>query len=285
MRKSLVARLKKNGRLYIIGALILLIGIPLYQFLLLLPQGYSVEQAAVTRAAIVPYLQWIGSHVALYLGARLLLILAFLALVSLPFSLFRIIVAQELVASEEMRNEEVDGDDDEEQEAGRGENGEDEKTEVDEPVEAWRGKGFVVLAAWTGLPGIVLFLLGTLASAIYFAVAGSSLGSHASPPDGFFTIAAILSIIANTIGEGLIALSCFFFGVVIARRGARLWPGVWVAFGYAALVVAALLIVAAVAVAGVPTQSQGTLGTLAVFLFALWVLWLGIMLARLKPEA
>lgn len=274
MQKTLLSKLKSNGRFYIIGALILLIGIPLYQSLLLLPQGYGNVQAAVASGVFVPYLQWIGSHTALYLGSRLLLVLAFLALISLPFSLFRIIVAQELVASEEIPSEEEseqDRDDGEEQDV--------------ESVEAWRGKGFVVLAAWTGLPGIVLVFLGTLASAMYFAVVGGSLGSHASLPGGFFTITGMLTIISNTIGDGLIALSCFFFGVVIARRGMRLWPGVWITFGYAALLVGALLIVASISVASAPTQSQGTLATLAVFLFALWALWLGIMLARLKAES
>lgn len=275
MQKSLLARLKANGRLYIAGALVLLFGIPLYQYLLLLPQGFSNEQAALARGTFVPYLQWIASHAALYLGSRLLLILAFLSLISLPFSLFRIIVAQELLAGEEIQ------DDDEEDNA---EDAEDDEQEA-KPVEAWRGKGFVVLAAWKGLSGIALFLPATLASAVYFVVMGSSLGTHSVLPGDFLSITSILTILSNTVCYGLIALSCFFFGVVIARRGVRLWPGVWIAFGYAAIVVAALLIIAAVAVASAPTQSQGILGTLAVILFALWVLWLGVMLARLKPEA
>src|SRR5579872_7141516 len=100
MKKSLLARLQRNGRYFIAGALLLLIGIPLYQYLLLIPQGYNNAQAAVAQSAFLPYLYWIANHVALFLGSRLLLVLAFLALVSLPFTLFRVIIAQELIGSE-----------------------------------------------------------------------------------------------------------------------------------------------------------------------------------------
>ena len=60
---------------------------------------------------------------------------------------------------------------------------------------------------------------------------------------------------------------------------------VQLAFGYLALAVAALLSGSAVAVASFPTQGQAVLTSPAILLFALWLLWLGIMLVRLKPEA
>jgi len=283
MKKTLLARLQRNGRFSIAGALLLLIGIPLYQYLLLIPQGYNNAQAAIAQNAFLPYLYWIANHVALFLGSRLLLFVAFLALVSLPFTLFRVIIAQELIGSEEADEQTQDV---AEQDAGNHDKDKDDAEEQDAaPAEAWRGKGYAVLAAWMGLAGITLFLLGTLASAIYFTVVGSALNPHSSLPGSFLLITGILTIIANTAGDGLIGLSCFFFGIVIARRGTRLWPGIWIAFGYAALAVAALLIVSAIAVASAPTQAQGTLATLSVLLFALWVLWLGIMLASLKAEA
>lgn len=289
MKKTFLARLQRNGRFYITGALLLLIAVPLYQYLLLLPQGYNSAQNAVAQHTFLPYLYWIANHVAIFLGSRLLLVLAFLALISLPFTLFRVIIAQELIGSEDagaqVQNEKEqsgDTDDHNEEDDNQDENADKQATA---PTEAWRGKGYAVLAAWTGISGIILFLLGTLASAIYFAVVAGALTPRSPLPGNFLLITSILAIIANTAGDGLIGLSCFFFGVVIARRGTRLWPGIWIAFGYAALPVAALLIIAAISVASAPTQTQGALATLSVLLFALWVLWLGIMLASLKAEA
>lgn len=289
MKKTFLARLQRNGRFYIAGALLLLIGVPLYQYLLLLPQGYNSAQNAVAQHTFLPYLYWIANHVAIFLGSRLLLVLAFLALISLPFTLFRVIIAQELIGNEDVgahvQNEKEQGGDTDnhnEEDDNQDENADKQATA---PTEAWRGKGYAVLAAWTGISGIILFLLGTLASAIYFAVVASALTPRSPLPGNFLLITGILAIIANTVGDGLIGLSCFFFGVVIARRGTRLWPGIWIAFGYAALPVAALLIIAAISVASAPTQAQGALATISVLLFALWVLWLGIMLASLKAEA
>jgi len=135
-----------------------------------------------------------------------------------------------------------------------------------------------------GLLGIILYTFGTLASAIYLAIVSSAFSAHTTTPANFAAIAGALSILSNTIGSGLLALSCLFFGAVIARRGLKLWPGVWVAFGYTALAVAALLSGSAVAVASAPTEGQAALTTPAILLFALWVLWFGIMLVRLKSE-
>lgn len=289
MKKTFLARLQRNGRFYIAGALLLLIGVPLYQYLLLLPQGYNSAQNAVAQHTLLPYLYWIANHIALFLGSRLLLVLAFLALISLPFTLFRVIIAQELIGSEDANTQAQNEDQQDEKEQEADTDAQDEKDDIQDEhankqAEAWRGKGYAVLAAWTGAVGIMLFLLGTLVSAIYFAVVANALTPRSPLPGNFLLITSILAIIANTAGDGLIGLSCFFFGVVIARRGTRLWPGIWIAFGYAALPVAALLIIAAISVASAPTQTQGALATLSVLLFALWVLWLGIMLSNLKAE-
>jgi hypothetical protein len=89
---------------------------------------------------------------------------------------------------------------------------------------------------------------------------------------------------ANTVGIGLLALAALFFGAMIARRGLHLWPGIWVAFGYTSLAVAALFSGSAIGVASAPATGQASLTTPAVLLFALWVLWFSIMLVRLKPE-
>src|SRR5205085_7112275 len=211
-------------------------------------------------------------------------------LLSLPFTLFRIIVAQEILGreEEESETEEVE----EAEEEGETEDEDKEEKESDGmPAFAWRGKGFAVVAAWAGLFGIILFVLGTLASTIYLYVLAASLAAPVSQhlaatncaPD-CTGLSSTFSVIANTAGIGLLAISCLFFGAVIARSGRNLWPGAWVAFGYMALAIAAVLSGSAVEIASAPIAGQAALTTPAILLFAIWVLWFGIMLVRLKPE-
>jgi hypothetical protein len=151
------------------------------------------------------------------------------------------------------------------------------------PADAWRGKGFAVLAAWSGLLSLIFYVLGTLAGTIYLMVIGSTFSASTGLPANFSTLTSTFNIIPNTLGGGLLALASLFFGALIARSGRKLWPGIWVAFGYMALAVAALLSGSAVAVASAP-ESQAAFTTPATLLFALWALWFGIMLVRLKPE-
>ena len=260
MKRSFLSKLHANGIYYLIGALLLIAGVPLYQFVVLLPQGYSDALAFADQGAFTPYLLWVENHTGQFLGYRGLLVIAFATLISLPFTLFRVIVAQEIFGRE------------------------DEVTETDTmPANAWRGKGFTVLAAWSGLLGIMFYTLGTLASTTYLSVVSNSFTSHTAIPDNFSANLDTLAFVANVIGIGLLALSCLLFGAMIARSGRNLWPGVWIAFGYTALAVAALLSASAVAVASTPT-GQTALTTPAILLFALWVLWFGIILVRLKPE-
>jgi len=271
-KRTFLTKLRVNGAYYIIAALLLLVGVPLYQLFVLLPQGYADALTSAAKGSFSTYLLWIGQHPGQFLGYRALLVISFAVLLSLPFTLFRIIVAQEILGQEEEEeNEEAT------EAAGT-------QTADGMPAYAWRGKGFAVLAAWLGLLGIILYTFGTLASAIYLAIVSSAFSAHTTTPANFAAIAGALSILSNTIGSGLLALSCLFFGAVIARRGLKLWPGVWVAFGYTALAVAALLSGSAIAVASAPTEGQAALTTPAILLFALWVLWFGIMLVRLKSE-
>ena len=60
--------------------------------------------------------------------------------------------------------------------------------------------------------------------------------------------------------------------------------GLGLAFGYVALAIAALMSGSAVEVAFAPTTGQAILSTPAILLFALWVLWFGVMVVRLEPE-
>src|SRR5436853_4936181 len=210
-KRTFLTKLRINGAYYLIGALLLLAGVPLYQLLVLLPQGYADALASAGKGSFSSYVLWIGHHLSQFLGYRALLVISFAVLLSLPFTLFRIIVAQEILGQEE---------------EGMGEETKEiESTETQTPdgmpEYAWRGKGFAVLAAWSGLLSIILYTLGTLASAVYLAVVSSTFSAHTATPGNFSTVASVLSIIANTIGGGLLALSCLFFGAIIARRGLR----------------------------------------------------------------
>jgi hypothetical protein len=272
MKRTFLSKLHRNGAYYLVGSLLLLLGVPLFQALVLIPQGYSDAQAASQSGHFTTYLMWIGSHTGQFVVYRMLLMIAFAFLFSLPFTLFRIIVAQEILEPEgeaEDPQQEVE---------------EEEKSEAERagalPTDAWRGKGYAVIAAWSGLFGIILYALGTLTGTIYIVGITSSLLT----PDGFPTLTSAFNIITNTVGGGLLALACLFFGAVIVSRGLNLWPGIWIAFGYLALALAALFSGSAVGTAGTPTGGQAGLTTAAILGFAIWVLWFGVMLVRLKPE-
>jgi len=277
MKRTFLSRLHRNGVYYLLGALLLLLGVPLFQLLALIPQGYSDALAASASGHFGAYLAWINSHTVSFVAYRIVLALAFGLLFSLPFTLFRIIVAQEILGS----GEELEEEESPQQETAE----EKEKETAGEgalPGDAWRGKGYAVIAAWSGLFGILLYVLGTLAGTIY--AVGVAASFSASLPDSFSTFSSLFTISTNTAGGGLLALACLFFGAVIARRGLNLWPGIWVAFGYAALALAALFSGSAVATANSPLGGQAALTTAAILGFALWVLWFGVMLVRLRPE-
>ena len=276
MKRTFLSKLHRNGLYCTAGALLLLLGVPLYQFLVLTPSGYS--NALVTQSSA---LHWINTHIPLFAGYRALLIAGFAFIISLPFTLFRIIVAQEILGREEDEQ-------DEKEEATAGQQEVKDQTVHDQaegmPEFAWRGKGYAVLAAWSGLFGLLLFAAGTFASTLYLIGSAASLPATASNLDNAAPLAGLFAIITFTVGGGLLALSCLFFGAVIARSGLHLWPGMWVAFGYMALALAALFGASATEVSFAPEASQALLTTPAILLFAVWVLWFGIMLARLKPE-
>ncbi len=274
MKRTYVSKLHINGTYYLIGAVLLLLGVPLYQALVLIPQGYSDALTSTGKGLFTPYLAWLGNHLVEFLGYRALLFLAFAFLITLPFTLFRIIIAQELLGREE--GESDDNTDNEETELTATEDG--------MPADAWRGKGFAVLAAWSGFLGILIYILGTVGSSIYLTITVNGFTLHSATPSNFSTLSSVFTIMANTVGGGLLALACLFFGAIIARSGRSLWPGVWVAFGYVAVATGALLSGSAVGVVSTPVEGQAVLTTPAILLFALWVLWFAIMLLRLKPE-
>lgn len=291
MKRTYVSKLHINGTYYLSGAALLLLGVPLYQSLVLIPQGYSDALASTGKGLFTSYLAWLGSHSVQFLGYRVILLLAFAFLITLPFTLFRIIIAQELLGREEEDTvKSSESKDEEEAPHEPGDNTENEETALSAtedgmPVDAWRGKGFAVLAAWSGFLGMLFYILGTFASSIYLAITVNGFTIHSTTPSNFSALASTFTIIANTVGGGLLALACLFFGAIITRSGRNLWPGVWVTFGYVAVATGALLSGSAVGVVSTPVEGQAVLTTPAILLFALWALWFAIMLLRLKPEA
>lgn len=286
MKSTFLAKLQRNGILYLIGAFLLLIGIPFYQLFLLSPLGYTGAFGATGANRFALLLSWIHIYMLAFIVYRVLLCAAFLSLLSFPFTLFRIIVAQEIMAQEEEEDSDEDEIEEEDEQAEQANEAEEENEDEASPMPpyAWRGKGFAIIAAWAGIGGLVVYLLGTLSSTIYLASISSGFTAQSPLPANTATIVGIGTITTNTLGIGALALSTLFFGAVIARGGRNLWPGVWVAFGYTALAVAALLSGSAVAVASAPTAGQAALTTPAILLFAFWLLWFGVMLVRLKPE-
>ncbi len=276
MKRTFLAKIQRNGFYCSIGALLLLAGIPLYQFLILIPSGYSNALATQSLA-----LYWINTHSLLFLGYRALLFAGFAFMISMPFTLFRIIVAQELLGRDV--DEQVE-DDKKEVVQDEAKDQSDNHLEDGMPAFAWRGKGFVVLAAWGGLFGLLCFALGTVASTLYLVFSAASLPTIATNLANVAPSTGLFSIFTYTVGGGLLALSCLFFGAVMARSGLKLWPGMWVAFAYMALALAVLFSVSATEVAFAPVTGQSLVTTLAILLFSVWVLWFGVMLVRLKPE-
>jgi hypothetical protein len=276
MKRTFLAKLQRNGLYCTIGAFLLLVGVPLYQLIILMPSGYNNALATQSSA-----LRWINTHTLLFLGYRALLFAGFAFMISMPFTLFRIIVAQEILGRE---SDEQEKDDKDEQVQDEVKDPSDNHLEDGMPAFAWRGKGFAVLAAWGGLFGLLFFVLGTLASTLYLVFSAASLPSIATSLENTVPLTGLFAILTYTVGGGLLAISCLFFGAVIARTGLKLWPGIWVAFAYMAIALAVLFSVSAAEVAFAPVTAQSLVTTLAILLFSVWVLWFGVMLIRLKSE-
>ena len=282
MKRSILARLRTNGLYYLGSALLILLAAPLYQIIVLGPTGFGAALSATGSGRYTAYLVWIGTHITEFILYRAILVIAFALLLSFPFALYRIIVAQEIMGQQELADEEAAEDEDEE----RAEDQTKDQTSEDDgmPEYAWRGKGFAVLAAWLSLIGLGIYVLSAVASTFYFISAGNPYATGAALGT-VTTFSTIFTISTNTVGTGLLGLGILFFGAMIVRTGRTLWPDMWVNFGYVALFIAALLCISAIGVISAPGSSQSTLTTIATLLFALWILWLGVMLVRLKPEA
>ena len=281
MNRSLLSRLRFNGVSYLISGVLLLIGIPLYQVLVLNPAGLDNAFNRTGAGRLSAYLTWISQHSFQFIIYRVLLVLAFALLFTLPFSLYRIIVAQEIMGQQERAEaEEAQMEDTNRTEGiqeGNQQLGQEEVNGM--PAFAWRGRGFIVLAAWAGIIGLVIYVLSTIVSTLYFVI---FTNNTASSVVALFT--NILAIGSNTIGFGLLGLSVLFFGAMICRTGLNLWPAHWVVFGYAAIFVGGLLCIDAIGAISAPGVGQNTITTIATLLLALWIFCFGLILIRLKPE-
>lgn len=286
MKRSILARLRTNGLYYLGSALLILLAAPFYQIVVLGPTGFGTALSATGSGRYTAYLVWIGKHITEFILYRTILVIAFALLLSFPFALYRIIVAQEIMGQQELADEDEETAEDEDEDEERVEDQtEDETGEGDGmPEYAWRGKGFAVLAAWLSLIGLSIYVLSEVASTFYFISAGNPYATGGALGD-LATFSTIFTISINTVGTGLLGLGVLFFGAMIVRTGRNLWPDIWVNFGYVALFIAALLCISAIGVISAPGSAQSTLTTVATLLFALWILWLGVMLVRLKPEA
>jgi hypothetical protein len=284
MKRSFLARLQRSARLSLAGSLLLLLVVPILQLFVLGSQGYGAALATPQTS-----LFWIQGHTTLFLVYRVALLLGFALLLGMPFALFRVIIAQEIVGRAELEREERAGKDAEEEASDARKEGEESAgVAADDdngmPAFAWRGKGFAVIAAWSGLVGLLLATGGTLASTIYLWSSASIASAQAPVPGNFASVTSLFAILTYTFGGGLLAFTCIFSGFVIARSGRRLWPDSWVAFGYAGLGIGAVASGSAVQVVLAPLSGQATLTTFAILLFAAWVLWFSLMLVWLKPE-
>ena len=281
MKRSFLGRLQRTAWLNVIGALLLLLLVPILLLLVLGPQGYGTALNTAQTS-----LAWIQGHVALFVLYRLTLILGFALLLGLPFALFRIIITQEIIGRAELEADEAEEDEEDKEAEEDVEKEEPEKAAQPEglPDFAWRGKGFAVIAAWAGLLAVLFVAGGTLASTIYLWSTAGVFSAQGHLPDNFASVTGIFAILTYTVGGGLLALASIFFGLVIARSGRRLWPDSWVAFSYMALIAGAVASGSAVQVALAPSSSQATLTTPAILLIAIWSLWFGIMVVRLKAE-
>jgi hypothetical protein len=233
------ARLKLQGFYSLLAGAILLLGVPLYQAIVLGPAGYlGPANAAFIHGQYASLLLWISNHSSNFIVFRLLEIIPFLLAVRLPLALYR----------------------------------------------ALRGRG-QTLARWMlvgGLGGLGLFAVMIALSTITFVNAAASY-SQASPGsasaqnivnsfNGFYSIEALGQ---NTLGGFLVAIFLLCTSLLIARSGKL--SNLLVYFG---LLAAALMAALALLFAVSPPDAQTQLNTPALASFAVWLIWLGILVIQ-----
>ncbi len=243
-----IARLKLQGFYSLLAGAILLLGVPIYQAVVLAPAGYRApSDTAFSKGDYGPLLLWIAGHGSDFIIFRCIELVAFLLMLRLPLALYR----------------------------------------------ALRARG-TTLARWmvvSGLGGLALFTAMIALSTFTFVNTAASYsqargGSAAAQNiltsfNGFYGLEALGQ---NTLGGFLIAIFLLCASLLIARSGKL--SNLLVYFG---LLAAALMAALALLFAVSPPSAQTQLNTPALASFAVWLIWLGMLLnlraARLAPEA
>lgn len=242
------ARLKLQGFYSLLAGAILLLGVPIYQAVVLGPAGYRApSDTAFSKGDYGPLLLWIANHGSTFIIFRCIELVAFLLMLRLPLALYR----------------------------------------------ALRARG-TTLARWMlagGLGGIALFAAMIALSTVTFVNAAANYSQTRGGPasaqnilanfQGFYGIEALGQ---NTLGGFLIAIFLLCASLLIARSGKL--SNLLVYFG---LLAAALMAALALLFAVSPPSAQTQLNTPALASFAVWLIWLGILLnwraRQLAPEA
>jgi uncharacterized membrane protein len=243
-----IARLKLQGFYSLLAGAILLLGVPIYQAVVLAPAGYHApSDTAFSKGDYGPLLLWIAGHGSEFIIFRCIELVAFLLMLRLPLALYR----------------------------------------------ALRSRG-TTLARWmvvSGLGGLVLFAAMIALSTFTFVNTAASYsqaheGSAAAQNiltsfNGFYGIEALGQ---NTLGGFLIAIFLLCASLLIARSGKL--SNLLVYFG---LLAAALMAALALLFAVSPPSAQTQLNTPALASFAVWLIWLGMLLnlraVHLVPDA
>lgn len=243
-----IARLKLQGFYSILAGALLLLGVPIYQAVVLGPAGYRAPaDTAFSKGDYGPLLLWIDGHGSDFVIFRCIELAAFLLMLRLPLALYR----------------------------------------------ALRARG-TTLARWVlvgGSGGLALFVAMIALSTVTFVNTAASYSQTRGGPaaaqniltnfQGFYGIEALGQ---NTLGGFLIAIFLLCASLLIARSGKL--SNLLVYFG---LLAAALMAALALLFAVSPPSAQTQLNTPALASFAVWLIWLGILLnrraAQLAPEA
>ena len=84
------ARYKLQGLYSLLAGLVLLVGVPFYQAIILGPAGYRApSDSAFNHADYAPLLGWVSNHGSAFTVFRILELLTFLLALRLPFALHR----------------------------------------------------------------------------------------------------------------------------------------------------------------------------------------------------
>ena len=243
-----IARLKLQGFYSLLAGAILLVGVPIYQAVVLAPAEYRApSDTAFSKGDYGPLLLWIAGHGSEFIIFRCIELVAFLLMLRLPLALYR----------------------------------------------ALRSRG-ATLARWmvvSGLGGLVLFAAMIALSTFTFVNSAASYSQTRGGPasarniltnfNGFYGVEALGQ---NTLGGFLIAIFLLCASLLIARSGKL--SNLLVYFG---LLAAALMAALALLFAVSPPSAQTQLNTPALASFAVWLIWLGMLLnlraAQLAPEA